>query len=291
MHETELIPQQTAESTGGLDTGECASCGNAQSLNGAANFVYALGRIQARFPSMAIEKEFAQAAGRAETAGLTNNEVIQSVLAQKQNRYLVRQLCWVFTVEGLDTYLLRPRDPADLDLFVEALRSSPRPTDVDVIIGVRGPIAAPQLCNGLMIPIVTVDHLYSFDIDSLLKSIPRPQAIAEDRFSSTAEELFWRVMQMADNAGASDEHRALNYLAVRYSAIYAHTAEAFGRNSALSSVDVRPSRLSGVRKIVDVIFSFTNRQNDVSEKSFVRVDVTEEFPFLMTKMSPYYDLN
>src|SRR5690242_12821382 len=112
MHETELIPQQTAESTDGGDTGECPSCGNGQTLNGAASFVYALGRIQARFPSMSIEKEFAQAAGRAETAGLTNNEVIQSVLAQKQNRYLVRQLCWVFTVEGLDTYILRPRDPA-----------------------------------------------------------------------------------------------------------------------------------------------------------------------------------
>ena len=264
MHEPELIPQQTPESTGGSEA-DCPSCGNAQTPNGAANFVYALGRIQARFPSMSVEKEFAQAAGRAETAGLTNNEVIQSVLAQRQNRYLVRQLCWVFTVEGLDTYLLRPRDPADLDLFVEALRSSPRPTDVDVIIGVRGPIAPPQLCNGLMVPIVTVDHLYSFDIDSLLKSIPRPQTIAEDRFSSTAEELLWRVIQMADNAGASDEHRALNYLAIRYSAIYAHTAEAFGRNFALSSVDVRPSRLSGVRKIVDVIFSFTNRQNDVLE--------------------------
>jgi hypothetical protein len=28
---------------------------------------------------------------------------------------------------------------------------------------------------------------------------------------------------------------------------------------------------------------------DVTEKFFVRVDVTEEFPFLVTKMSPYYD--
>ena len=28
---------------------------------------------------------------------------------------------------------------------------------------------------------------------------------------------------------------------------------------------------------------------DVIEKFFVRVDVTEEFPFLVTKMSPYYD--
>jgi hypothetical protein len=30
-------------------------------------------------------------------------------------------------------------------------------------------------------------------------------------------------------------------------------------------------------------------QTDVVEKYFVRVDVTEEFPFLVTKLSPYYD--
>ena len=70
--------------------------------------------------------------------------------------------------------------------------------------------------------------------------------------------------------GASDEHRALNYLSIGYSAMDADTTEAFGRDFALSSVDVRPSRLSRVRKIVEVIFSFTNRQNDVSEKSFCR---------------------
>jgi len=38
-----------------------------------------------------------------------------------------------------------------------------------------------------------------------------------------------------------------------------------------------------------VILSCTNRQTDVVEKYFVRVDVTEEFPFLITKLSPYYD--
>ena len=51
---------------------------------------------------------------------------------------------------------------------------------------------------------------------------------------------------------------------------------------------MRPSRLSGVRKVADVIFAYTNRQTDVVEKYFVRVDVTEEFPFLVTKLSPYY---
>jgi hypothetical protein len=52
---------------------------------------------------------------------------------------------------------------------------------------------------------------------------------------------------------------------------------------------VLPSPLSGTRKIVDCIFSYTNRNTDFTEKFYVRCDVTEEFPFLVTKMSPYYD--
>ena len=104
-----------------------------------------------------------------------------------------------------------------------------------------------------------------------------------------AGELFDRIMFVADNAGATDEHRALNYLAVRYPAIYATAADAFGRNASLTAVTARASRLSGTRRIVDVVFSFTNRNTDVTEQFFVRVDVTEEFPFLVTKMSPYYN--
>jgi len=67
---------------------------------------------------------------------------------------------------------------------------------------------------------VVFDQLYSFDIDSLVSSMPRPQDVSAARFRPTAEELFSRVMQLADNAGATDEHRAVNYLAVRYPAIY-----------------------------------------------------------------------
>jgi hypothetical protein len=96
-------------------------------------------------------------------------------------------------------------------------------------------------------------------------------------------------MQMTDNAGATDEHRALNYLALRYQAVYANAADAFGRNASLTAVDVVASPLSGTRKVLDVIFSYTNRNTDVTEKFFTRVDVTEEFPFLVTKLSPYYD--
>lgn len=252
-------------------------------------YVYVLGRVEPRFPSLAVEKEFAQATAGAGTEGLTNRQALQRVLSERGNRYLARQLCWVLTVEGLETYVLTSRDAGDLDLLVEALRPSPRPTDVDVVIGLRAGIAPPEFCNGLMVPIVVFEQIYSFDIDSLLQSIPKPDDADAEQFAAAAEELLWRLLQMADNVGATDEHRALNYLAVRYPAIYARTAEAYRGNASLTRVEVRPSRLSGVRRIVDVIFSYTHRQTDVTEQSFVRVDVTEEFPFLVTKLTSYYE--
>jgi hypothetical protein len=98
-----------------------------------------------------------------------------------------------------------------------------------------------------------------------------------------------RLIQVTDNAGEADEHRALNYLAVRYPAIYAKAAEQFDRDFSLTAVDVRSSALSSARRIAEVIFSYTNRTTDFTEKVFARVDVTDEFPFLVTKLSPYYD--
>jgi hypothetical protein len=254
------------------------------------SFIFALGQVDPRFPSLAVEKEFAQVIGRADTAGQTERQALHTVLADRANRYLARQMCWVFTIEGLETYLLAPRDPADFELLIEAARPRPHPSDIDVIIGVQGPIAPPEVCNGLMVPVVVFDQLYSFDRDELISQIPQPENSAEEEFRATAEELFDRIMQVADNAGATDEHRALNYLAVRYPAIYTRTAQAHSAELSLTGVEVRPSRLTGsTRKITDAVFSYTHRRTDVIEKYFVRIDVTEEFPFLATKMSPFYE--
>ena len=175
------------------------------------SYVYAIGRIEARFPNLAAEKEFAQATGRTDTAGKTDQQTFHAVLSKRENRYLVRQLCWVLTIQGLETYLLLPRDPADIDLLVEAIRPAPSPNDIDVVIGMRGPIAPPEMCNGLMVPIVVFDQIYSFDRDALIKAIPKPEKTTAAQFGPAAEELFNRIMQLTDNAGATDEHRALNY--------------------------------------------------------------------------------
>jgi hypothetical protein len=289
-HEVMTIRPAQREALAAPATSElpCPNCGGAAASMG-GSYVYPIGRVEARFPRLSVEKEFAQTAGRAETAGQTDQEVFYKVLSKPENRYLVRQLCWVFTVRGLETYLLTPRDPTDFQRLVEALRPQPSPLDLDVVVGTRGPIAPPEYCNGLMVPIIVFDQLYSFDRDTLIKAIPRPEKMTAKAFEAAAAEVLDRIMYMTDNAGATDEHRSLNYLAMRYPGIYAKTAEEFARDFALSGVEVNLSPLSATRRIVDVILSFTNRNTDFTEKFCVRVDVSEQFPFLVTKMSPYYD--
>lgn len=266
----------------------CHTCGSEVAFM-PLSYVYALGRIEARFPKLSVEKEFAQAAGRAETAGKTDQQVFYEVLSKPENRYLVRQMCWVFTIQGLETYILQPRNLADFDLLVGAIRPVSGPSDIDIVVGVRGPIASPEMCNGLMVPMVGFDQIYSFNRDALIQAIPKPEKVASEQFEPAAEEVFDRIMQMTDNAGAMDEHRALNFLAVRYPAIYAKAAEEFARDFSMTGLEVRPSPLSSTRKIIEVIFCYTNRNTDFVEKFFVRADTTEQFPFLVTKLSPYYD--
>ena len=72
----------------------CPTCGavaqDASGATGAPSYVYAIGNVEARFPNLAAEKEFAQATGRADTAGKTDQQTFNTVLSQRQNRYLAR---------------------------------------------------------------------------------------------------------------------------------------------------------------------------------------------------------
>jgi hypothetical protein len=265
----------------------CASQGSAEVSP--PSYVYALGQIESRTPTMSVARELAAAKGRVDAAGSTDHQAFHSVINDRHNRYLARHHCWIFKVQGIETYILAPRDPADYDLLIQAVRPSPGPADLDLVIGLRGPMSPPQVCNGLSLPIVAFDQLYSFDRTSLIQALPNPPDVESDKFNAAAAEMFELIMSQTDNAGATDADRALNYLIMRYPAVYATTAKAYAGNASLTAVNVNPSPLKGLRNIVDVIFSYTNRATDVVQKYFVRVDVSEEFPFLISKLSPYYE--
>lgn len=273
----------------GVTVAAAANCPTCSAAAAPATYVYAIGQIEPRFPTLSLEKEYAQRVGGAGTAGKTDRQVLHEVLSHTENRYLTRQMCWVMTVQGVETYLLTPRDPRDFDRLAEAIRPEPSPTDLDVAIGALGPMAPPDLCNGLMVPIVVFDQVYSFDRATLIDAIPRVEEMKKSEFEAAAREVLDRICQVTDNAGATPDHRALNYLALRYPQVYRLAVEQFGAGASLTQIDVRPSHMKGARQVVDVIMSYTNRATDFTEKFFVRVDVTEEFPFLVSKLSPYLD--
>jgi hypothetical protein len=100
--------------------------------------------------------------------------------------------------------------------------------------------------------------------------------------------VYYRLVQVADNAGETDEHRAINFLTVRYPLIYEETAKAHERNFSLSGVEARPSRLGNIRRRVNVVLTFTDRQTNVEEKQSVLVDVHELHPFVVKPLSPYF---
>jgi PatG C-terminal len=286
---TPALPSVAPPPPESAKSGTCPTCSIPSVATGRpSNFIYAIGRIEPRFPRISVEKELAQAAGQTETASLTDRQALRKVLLEPRNRYVARQLCWVMTILGLEKYIVLPRQPSDLDLLVEALRPEPEAGALDVAIGVLGPIAPPDLCNGLSLPIVIFDQFYSFAREALIKTIPRPDKAGKE-FDASAAEVLDRILAATDNAGVNDEHRAVNYLAVRYPGIYARAAECHHRDMSLTSMEMHPWGLSVSRRVVEVVFTFTHRKNEFVEKYCVRVDVNDEFPFLVSKMAAYFD--
>lgn len=271
-------------------SGSCPTCAAAQGspTMSPPTCVYVIGHIEPRYPLLSIEKEAMQAVSRAGATKDTDHQIMAKVLQDPNNKYIVRQLCWVLSVQGIETYILIPRD-GNYQPLVDAYRAEPNPGDLELVIGVRGPIAPPTMCNGLLVPILVFDQIYAFDRKSLLDSIPAPKDTEAKKFAAAAAEMFDRIIQQTDNHGATPEDIAKNYLAVRYARIYSLAAEQFAENRSFTAIDVSPSPLSGTRRVVDVMLSFTDRATDVVFKYFVRVDVTECFPFLVSKMAPYFD--
>ncbi|MET9959380.1 hypothetical protein ABZ128_09895 [Streptomyces sp. NPDC006326] len=253
------------------------------------SFVYAIGRLDFRFRDPGVENELAQSMRRTDTEWMTDREALCEVLNQPENRYLTRQLCYVFSIQGVDTYVLVPRDPADFALLAEAIRPSHQADALDVVIGVRGGVAPPSHCGGLQLPVVTVDQLYSASIPYLIQAIDRPESMDVEQFEKAAGDLLHTVMNVSGNVGASDGDRALNYLMVRYPAIYRKTFERFMDDYSLTSIDVRRSNLGGPRRIMDVVFTYASRKTDEVEKYFVPVEVGYLFPFRTGPLSGFYD--
>jgi hypothetical protein len=257
----------------------------------APSYIYALGQFEARFQRQCAEREYAQVVGQIETKDLTEQQVFHKVFTNPQFRYLARQLFWVMNIAGQATYIVVPREPLHLDLLLGTLRPKKDLGALDALIGVRGGLAPADLANGLSLPMAFLEHAYSFDREALVKSLPNPAHVKKEEFAAMAHELVDRILSATDNTGNTPEHRALNYLTVRDPSIYKQTAECSERDVALTQMEGRlwPLGAATGTTNVEVLFTYTNRKNEYVEKYCVRVNVHELYPFITSKLAPYYD--
>jgi hypothetical protein len=142
----------------------------------------------------------------------------------------------------------------------------------------------PSACAGLTLPGVVASKIYSFNIDDLVKALPLEAVQIQ-----AGKELLERITHLIDNVGDVDEHRAVNYLALRYPGMYSLVVENFGRDFSLQGMSVRRVQTRSSRQLVDVQLTFVSRKTDVREHYAVRVDVTGIFPFLVSPLHAVFD--
>ena len=170
--------------------------------------------------------------------------------------------------------------------LVDAINPATSGNGLHVVIGVRGPRAPASYCNGLSLPMVTVSQIFTVDAASLARSVPRPDRMEEDAFRSALQDVLAPVMQTSDNVGANDEHRAINYLTAPVPRSLRQNCRSVCSRLALAAVDVKPFRLTGSRRIVSVVYACVSRTTGAADRFFARVDVTEQFPFLVHRAVP-----
>jgi hypothetical protein len=215
-------------------------------------------------------------------------------------RYIARQLCWILRVEDEPAYHLALRDWQDLDFLILCLgEPHKRPgNDLVLLVGTSSPTRL-ETFAGITAPVLLVEQVSRYNLAYFTKLCEVAPPTAEKRpprtrrsgaarpaaAPPTPEELgaalFGRLARTADNFGNQDDLRALNYLAVRYKPLYELYTEKVGSGEyTLLGVMVVPSRLQGVRRIVDPVFRFQRIGSPTPEMYFMRMDVTSLFPFV-----------
>jgi PatG C-terminal len=173
-----------------------------------------------------------------------------------ENRYLARRLVWVLVVQGQDTFYLKPNEPSEFKLLLEAAAA-----EFSLVVGTGN---APADQKNL--PTVWFNQIYHFNLNGFFQNLCEHLGPDESRGQAQpvieiCRDRFERIIYTANNAGHQSPFRALNYLAVRYPAIYGETSKIIQQqNLKLIGLEVHHSQLNFGRKVENVIFAFKDGQ-------------------------------
>ena len=212
--------------------GRQVRCGAGSNPNGSGaatySYVYALGHIEPRFPRLGVEKEFAQVTGRAQTSGLTDRQALHAVLSEPAEPVPRRQL--------LD---LHHRGPRNIHPATSRTRGTSPNWSLRCGRHQAQWTSTSSSASAAQMPrrnSVTDSWSRSLRSTSCTTSTGMPSS-RPSRGRTSCSRQFEAAAPGAPRTdpadgrqrGATDEHRATNFLAVRYPAIYALAASGMRR--------------------------------------------------------------
>jgi hypothetical protein len=139
--------------------------------------------------------------------------------------------------------------------------------------------------------VLVPSQVYSYDREGLFEAMVKPKDLSADALRSAIKQTLEVTSQIGANAGIAASHRAVNYAMTRSSELYHAVASQLLESWALAGVTARPSSMSGEREVMDVILTFRSRLNDAVRKLFMKVDVTDLYPFLVAPIQPFVEMS
>ena len=297
-----VVPEVTSLKSA-MGVSMCATCGSSgssgslghqdQLLAGVSHDhprVTAVGTVSAVFPSLSVEKEFAQLLGKRDFKGFTDRETMYSVLSRPENKYLAREMCFTHTPYNAGpspAYVLWPEQVEDRTLLVDTLSRSLGASEFDIVKGTIRGYAPPSMCNGQQVPLLAVSQLYSFTLPAFIESMPHPDNIPTEVLNAAVEEVFYRILQEASNA--TGPALALAFAGLRYSGLYQLAAQKTNDNSSLTRIEVTQSPRN--RDRADIRLRFVKRDTGFSESYCFSVNYGGGFDYLEELLHPCIDVS
>ena len=281
--------------------------GNCETCNFTASnppeYIYASGRLRPHFTSLGLEKE-SDAIAKMLNISPRDHHALFTYKDEDGDlpyRYLAEQVSWILSIDNQDVYVLLPNTDVELDQFIDTLAVDEGGNLADekqcVAIGVLGPEAPKELSGDKPLKMVMCNHLFDFTTSGLVAELDVNKST-----TTTAIKDVLNGLTVKPNVGASNEGRAKNFLAYRYSSIFSATsgiaaaangaakpAEDAGADESqfLASLDAKPSNGTPGRTIIDIIFTYQKNVSGRQRAYYASVDVTDQFPFLHSNLSDY----
>lgn len=243
--------------------------------------VYVLGQIRIGLSTPGVEHAVLEAAYTTAMAPSGTSSLGQSgvptipakylAIALRAYPHLARAVRYVLFVERVPVWELRPRTDSERSDLLIALESE---SGVEPNVAIAGVARGAAGYNNL--PVLEVEAAWHFDASDPARDSTGVSKDSTEGASDAerTEDVRGRVYQLAANRGTEPEHRAINYVVAKAGHLYRLARE--GKEPL--TIETRPSRLASAGQVlIDVIVG-----NGGAHRWFIRVDVTEMYPWTLT---------